>query len=120
MKNVLKKALVILFIILFMINSFAYDLSNVNFTIDGSDTELNTKVVEDTDFLKKIGKEHSEKYYAYYGTKVPSNYDFVYRDVTGLTHKMLINKNALYNNINWDKKVRKISKSLLTMIFVMV
>ena len=104
MKKILEKALIMFFLIFLTITCFASDLSKVNFTIEGPDTELNTTVVEDTAFLKEIGKEHSEKYYAYYGTKVPDNYNFTYRDVTGLTHKMLINENALYNNINWGKK----------------
>ena len=107
MKNLLIKSFIVFLSILFTMNSFASNLSNVNFTIEGSNTELNTTVVEDVDYLKEIGKEHSEKYYAYYGTKVPSDYNFTYRDVTGLTHKMLINENAVYNNINWGKKGAK-------------
>lgn len=103
MKNLAGKILITFFVIFFALNCFASDLSKVNFTIEGPDTEFNTEVVEDANFLKKIGREHSEKYYAYYGTKVPSDYDFTYRDVTGLEHKMLIDKDALYNNINWDK-----------------
>lgn len=104
MKKLFIQIPIMLFIFFLVINCFASDLSNVNFTIDGSDTELNTNVVEDTAFLKKIGKEHSEKYYAYYGTKYPNDYNFIYRDVTGLEHRMIINENAFYNNINWDKK----------------
>lgn len=107
MKKIVIQTFITSFVILFSINCFASDLSKVNFTIEGSDTELNTTVVEDAAFLKEIEKEHSEKYYAYYGTKVPNNYNFTYRDVTGLTHKMLINENAVYNNINWGKKGAK-------------
>lgn len=94
----------IVFFILYAKNNYARDLSHVNFSIESNKTEPNDAVVEDTENLKKIGKEHSEKYCAYNGTKYPDDFDFTYYDVTGLTHKMKIDKLAAFNNIIWNKK----------------
>ena len=99
------------FLFIFLIKSAcAKALSNINFSTVGPNTEPETAVIEDLDYLKTIGKEHSEKYYAYYGTKVPDIYDFVYTDVTNLQHKMLINKSALYNDVIWNRKERAKNK----------
>ena len=51
-----------------------------------------------------MGKNHTEKYYANYGTNFPADFDFTYRDVTGLTHKMKLNRKANFNNIIWNRK----------------
>ena len=104
-----KMAKIVISILLgiFIVNlAFARDLSNVEFSMDDASSIKYDAVVENTEALTSSGKEHSEKYYANYGTKIPDDYNYIYKDVTGLEHKMTINKDALYNNIIWDKTHR--------------
>ena len=99
-----KKLVFLVFAVAFTTSTLARDLSQVRFSIDGPDNEPVQPVIEDLDYLASIGKEHTEKYYAYMGLEEVENYDYEYHDVTGRLHKMLIDKNAAYNNIIWNKK----------------
>ena len=94
------KKYIIITIILLTSFSFANDLSNVEFSIENED--INRFVVEDIDYLKKINKEHTIKYYSY--EPIDEVGDYTYYDVAGIERKMVIDKSVLPNNIVWNKK----------------
>lgn len=70
---------------------------DVRFSVKDRNNELNLLVVEDKKEAKKLGKEHSVKYYSYMPNEKKDS-DFSYYDVFGNKRDMIINENVTKHN----------------------
>ena len=104
MKNKFKKLCVFLFTLILVSNSFAKDLTSVKYEVIPAKLSTGTgKVKENTEALKREGREHSVKYYAYQPS-LDTEGDFFYFDAAGTSHKMFLNENAYKTNVEWNEK----------------
>lgn len=82
---------------------------DVKFTV-GQKTETNEPVKESLNEAKKLGREHSVKYYSYQASEEDAVGDFSYYDVFGQKHVMNINPNVEKQNYEWDFETGVLSK----------
>ena len=103
-KKILQRIATLLSIIFVANIIYANDLSKVQFTIGRSDVEKDRFVIEDKEYLKRVGKVHTKKFYAYEVDKENNEGNYIYFDVTGNERKMNIDMEVLPNKIVWNKK----------------
>ena len=82
---------------------------NVNFTV-GQKIEKNEPVKESLSEAKKLGREHSVKYYSYQPSPEGTVGDFSYLDVFGQKHVMTIDQTVPKQNYEWDFENGVLSK----------
>lgn len=82
---------------------------NVNFTV-GQKVEKNEPVKESINEAKKLGREHSVKYYSYQPSSADAVGDFSYYDVFGQKHVMNIDPNVEKQKYEWDFETGVLSK----------
>lgn len=78
----------------------AHEKINVKFSL-GKKKEYNNIVVEDTEALKKEGKEHSVKYYSYMPESESDRETFPYFDVGMNQRYMYVDKSLKQNTYKW-------------------
>lgn len=75
---------------------------DINFSITDVGYEERTNIVEDKNVLKRLGKEHSTKYYTYM-PQIDKSKNFRYLDVYGNEHDMDIDEAVNKNDYVWNQ-----------------
>ena len=80
------------------------NIIDVRFSL-GEPVKYNNNIVEDTEELKRIGKEHSVKYYSYLPENKPNGENvYPYFDVGMNQRYLIIDQNLKLNSYSWEDK----------------
>lgn len=82
---------------------------DVDFSVKDKNNDINLLVIEDKSELKKLGREHSVKYYSYMPNEIKDS-NFIYYDVFGNKREMIINENIFKNNYVFEDEEGVFSK----------